>query len=75
MARRGENIRKRSDGRWEGRYVKAHDITGKAIYGSVYAKTYVEVKRKLLDANLQISNQALPLKDQKKTLQLAEYPL
>ena len=24
MARRGENIRKRKDGRWEGRYIKAH---------------------------------------------------
>ena len=23
MARRGENIRKRKDGRWEGRYIKA----------------------------------------------------
>lgn len=73
MARRGENIRKRSDGRWEGRYIKAHDITGKAIYGSVYAKTYVEVKRKLLEANLHTSNQALPLKDQKKTFREVLY--
>lgn len=73
MARRGENIRKRSDGRWEGRYIKAHDITGKAVYGSVYAKTYVEVKRKLLEANLHTSNQALPLKDQKKTFREVLY--
>lgn len=73
MARRGENIRKRSDGRWEGRYIKEHDITGKAKYGSVYAKTYVEVKRKLLDINLQISNQALPIKDQKMTFREVLY--
>ena len=26
MPRRGENIRKRSDNRWEGRYIKEYDI-------------------------------------------------
>ena len=25
MPRRGENIRKRKDGRWEGRYIKGYD--------------------------------------------------
>ena len=47
MARRGENIYKRSDGRWEGRYIKSRDNFGKAIYKSVYAPTYAEVKTKL----------------------------
>lgn len=47
MARRGENIRKRKDHRWEGRYIKGYDELGKAIYGSVYAKTYGEVKTKM----------------------------
>lgn len=47
MARRGENIRKRKDGRWEGRYIKGRDINGKAVYGSVYAKKYSIVKEKL----------------------------
>lgn len=47
MARRGENIYKRSDGRWEGRYIKSRDSLGKAIYKSVYASTYTEVKNKL----------------------------
>ncbi|MBP3924151.1 tyrosine-type recombinase/integrase [bacterium] len=46
MSRRGENIYKRKDGRWEGRYIKAH-INGKSKYGYVYAKTYKEVKEKL----------------------------
>ena len=33
------NIRKRSDGRWEGRYVAGHDPeTGKAIRKNVLAK-------------------------------------
>lgn len=46
MPRKGENIYKRKDGRWEGRYIKARSQTGKAIYGYVYAPTYTEVKRK-----------------------------
>ncbi len=46
MPRRGENIYKRKDGRWEGRYIKGHSC-GKAQYGYVYAKTYKEVKEKL----------------------------
>lgn len=31
MARRGENIYERKDGRFEGRYIKGYDINGKAI--------------------------------------------
>ena len=46
MPRRGENIYKRKDGRWEARYMKSH-VNGKAQYSSVYAKTYKEVKEKL----------------------------
>ena len=47
MPRRGENIYKRKDGRWEGRYKCGYDDTGKARYHSVYAKTYQEVREKL----------------------------
>ncbi|MBR6670998.1 MAG: hypothetical protein IKL31_09720 [Ruminococcus sp.] len=43
MARRGENIYKRKDGRWEGRYKAGYDVNGKAKYRSVYAKTYQDV--------------------------------
>lgn len=46
MARRGENIYKRKDGRWEGRYAKDH-IGGKVRYGYIYARTYKEVKARL----------------------------
>ncbi len=46
MPRRGENIYKRKDGRWEGRYIRGH-MNGKIMYGYVYAKTYKEVKDKL----------------------------
>ena len=44
MSRRGENIYKRKDGRWEGRY-KPDGISGKYKY--VYAHTYKETKEKL----------------------------
>ncbi len=44
MARRGENIYKRKDGRYEGRYIKYYDISGKAIYGYVYSRNYSEIK-------------------------------
>lgn len=47
MPRKGENIYKRKDGRWEGRYVKGRDGK-KAIYGYVYSKTYSEVKKQLI---------------------------
>lgn len=47
MPRKGENIYKRKDGRWEGRYIKSRTHTRKIVYGYVYAKTYREVKAKL----------------------------
>lgn len=47
MPRRGENIYKRKDGRWEGRYIRGRDLSGKAQYGYLYARTYWEVKSKL----------------------------
>ncbi|WP_373217226.1 site-specific integrase [Ruminococcus sp. 5_1_39BFAA] len=46
MAKRGENIRKRSDGRWEARYEKGRLENGRIHYGYVYARTYDEVKKK-----------------------------
>lgn len=46
MPRRGENIRKRKDGRWEGRIIIGYDLSGKARYRSVYGHSYKEVKEK-----------------------------
>ena len=48
MARRGENIHKRKDGRWEGRYIKARTPEGKIQWGYVYGTAYAEVKRVLI---------------------------
>ena len=45
------NIRKRKDGRWEGRYTAGTDpTTGKAIIKNVLGKTQAEVKEKLKKA-------------------------
>lgn len=48
MPRKGENIYKRRDGRWEGRYKTGYNEYGKAKYHSVYGHSYTEVKDKLL---------------------------
>ena len=48
MARRGENIHKRKDGRWEGRYIKARTPEGKIQWGYVYGTVYAEVKHVLV---------------------------
>lgn len=47
MSKKGENIRKRKDGRWEGRYIANRDHMGRAIYRSLYGKTYSEVKQRM----------------------------
>ena len=54
MPRRGDNIRKRKDGRWEGRY-RTITADGKNHYTSLYGKSYREVKEKLMNC-VQISN-------------------
>ena len=50
MARHGENIRKRIDGRWEGRYKAYDENRAKYIYRSVYGRNYKETKEKLFMA-------------------------
>ena len=44
MSRKGENIYKRKDGRWEGRYKKGKTAEGRTLYGSCYGRTYRETK-------------------------------
>lgn len=50
MSRKGENIYKRKDGRWEGRYIKERSLSGKAKYGYIYAQSYREAKQKVITA-------------------------
>ncbi|MBQ2928112.1 MAG: site-specific integrase [Oscillospiraceae bacterium] len=49
MPRKGENIYKRKDGRWEGRYLKRMS-DGSKRYGYVYARTYRDAREKLRKA-------------------------
>jgi len=48
MPRKGENIYKRKDNRWEGWYKNGFNENGKTKYRSVYGKSYQEVKNKLI---------------------------
>lgn len=60
MPKTGENIYKRKDGRWEGRYIKER-VDGKARYGAVYARSYREVKVKLDMAKKGLEKKVLPI--------------
>lgn len=48
MARRGENIYKRKDGRYEGRYVIGRKRDGSTKFGYVFGRQYGDVRRRLL---------------------------
>lgn len=67
MARRGENIRKRKDGRWEGRYTVKTENGTKTC--SVYAANYAEAKRRLAKAK---TEHIQSLSEQKETLTMDE---
>ena len=47
MARHGENIYHRKDGRWEGRYIVGRKPNGKPKFKSIYGKSYTETKEML----------------------------
>ena len=61
MARKGLNIYKRKDGRWEARYIKSRNTQGKPRYGYLYATSYHKVRN-----NLQKVIQALNATDNEK---------
>lgn len=50
MSKKGENIYKRKDNRWEARYIKAYRPDGGPKYGYCYGKTYREAKQKVARA-------------------------
>lgn len=49
MPKRGENIYKRRDGRWEGRFAVKSACDNTSKYKSVYGRTYKEVRQKLTE--------------------------
>ena len=60
MARRGENIYKRKDGRWEGRYKSGIKPDGSTKYSSIYGKSYSEVKSALLEKRVNTTLTSIP---------------
>ncbi len=52
MSKKGENIYKRKDCRWEARYIKGYRSDGLPRYGYCYGKTYREAKEKVSQAKL-----------------------
>ena len=62
------NLRKRKDGRWEGRYTAGHDPeTGKAIYRNVLGRTQAETRAKLKQASEE-AKQVDPVKAKQYTV-------
>ena len=62
------NIRKRKDGRWEGRYTAGYDANGKVITKNVLGRTQAEVKDKLRAA-IEDSKKLDPVKAGSYTLE------
>lgn len=58
MARHGENIYKRKDGRYEGRYVIGKKPNGKTRFGYIYARRYAEARRLLIQKKAAYSVQS-----------------
>lgn len=67
MSRHGENIRKRKDGRWEGRYAVYSEEKKKKIYHSIYGKSYEEVKEKLFSKKNSLKVETLLFEEGKYT--------
>lgn len=63
MPKKGINIHKRKDGRWEGRYKVGVSHSGDTKYKSVYGSSYTEAKDKLLSA---IAEKGIPSKQTKE---------
>ena len=68
MPRKGENIYKRKDGRWEARYIH-HYEGGKAKYKSIYGNSYTEVRAKRLEELSKPENMKATAVKQLSTLQ------
>ena len=57
---KGENIFRRKDGRWEARYVKGRELSGKIKYGFCYGRTYREAKEKVTKIKAELLGGKLP---------------
>lgn len=57
MARHGENIYRRKDGRFEGRYVIGKKANGKTKFGYVFGHHYIEVQQRLIQKKAELLRQ------------------
>ena len=57
MANTGDNIYRRKDKRWEGRFISGRKANGQAKYTYVYGKTRTETKEKLEKRKLMVAAQ------------------
>lgn len=62
MPRKGANIYKRKDNRWEARYIKEYKPNGSIKYGYCYGKTYREAKQKMLEVQVALRTEAFSQK-------------
>lgn len=72
MSRKGENIYRRKDGRWEARYIKGRTSRGNIRYGYCYGKTYSEARDKLWKEKTDFLNHR-PAADKVKKQRFAVY--
>lgn len=73
MSKKGENIYKRKDGRWEARYIKSYTPDGAARYGYCYGRTYHEAKNKVNTARAALMGHDVAGKEREGRRRLATY--
>lgn len=73
MSKKGENIYKRKDNRWEARFIKGYENSGKAKYGYRYGKTYKEAKAKMALAITETFSNSELIKHTSKTRYFRNY--
>lgn len=68
MSKKGENIYRRQDNRWEGRYIKGRSPEGKLVYGYCYGRSYRETREKLSEARAAVQRgEPVPQKSRRQT--------
>ena len=57
MCRHGENIYRRKDGRYEGRYVVGKNPNGTTKFGYIFGRQFADVRRRLIAKKAELSGQ------------------
>ena len=62
MARRGENIYRRKDGRYEGRFLRGYSPEKKPVWGYVYGMQYYDVRARLAQKRTELQQKPRDLR-------------